>query len=230
MIASVGSNRTVASAVAVGAQPSGIAFSDDGLAGVTNTTDETVTRLDPDTGTVIQTIHGLGPSPTGVAFGDGAVWVADSRRPNRVADSTRQRTRWSSNTRSVMRRAGSRRPMARCGSPIGWTAPSSSSMRIRVRSSRASRSACRRPASRSGPDRSGCPTSTGRPSCGSTRRTGMSTAPSEWATEPRPIAATDKAVWVANRRDDSVSHIDPTTDSVVAHPLRRRAERPGGGI
>jgi YVTN family beta-propeller protein len=65
----------IADEVPVGAAPSHIA-SGEGATWVTNTDDNTVSRVDPKTKNV-QTIP-VGNSPSGIAVGGGAVWVANS--------------------------------------------------------------------------------------------------------------------------------------------------------
>jgi YVTN family beta-propeller protein len=61
---------------AVGNGPSGVAVSPDGV-WVTDSLDDTLERIDPDTLAVTNTIP-VGHSPAGVAVGAGSVWVANS--------------------------------------------------------------------------------------------------------------------------------------------------------
>ena len=63
-------------AIPVGNGPSAIATGAGGV-WVVDALDETVVRIDPDTGSVTITIP-VGRSPAGVAVGDGSVWVANS--------------------------------------------------------------------------------------------------------------------------------------------------------
>jgi YVTN family beta-propeller protein len=83
------SGRIVAT-VRVGAEPDSLALGA-GSAWATDTTDNTVTRLDASASTVIQRIP-VGDSPAGIAFGFGAVWVANSgdRTVSRIDPTTNQ--------------------------------------------------------------------------------------------------------------------------------------------
>ena len=65
----------IVSEVEVGESPSDVAAAPDAV-WVTNTTDDTVSRIDPTTHEVRQTID-VGGGPAGVAVGGGAVWVAN---------------------------------------------------------------------------------------------------------------------------------------------------------
>jgi peptide/nickel transport system substrate-binding protein len=60
----------------VGTGPHGVAAGD-GAVWVTNTDADTVSRLDPKTNAVVQTIN-VGNGPEGIAVGAGSVWVANS--------------------------------------------------------------------------------------------------------------------------------------------------------
>ena len=44
---------------------------------MTNTDDDTVSRIDPESGQVVDTIE-VGDEPEGIAVGGGAVWVANA--------------------------------------------------------------------------------------------------------------------------------------------------------
>ena len=59
----------------VGRRPTGIAAGEDAI-WVANTASDSVSRIDPDSGDVVQI--GVGESPTAVAVGDDAVWVVNS--------------------------------------------------------------------------------------------------------------------------------------------------------
>jgi streptogramin lyase/predicted Ser/Thr protein kinase len=63
-------------ATRVGEDPSGVAVGDDGDVWVINQADSTVNRIDPETGEVTTTKSTLG-IPTGVAAGEGAVWITN---------------------------------------------------------------------------------------------------------------------------------------------------------
>jgi streptogramin lyase/predicted Ser/Thr protein kinase len=63
-------------AIRVGEDPTGIAVGEDGDLWVINQEDSTVNRIDPETGEVTTTESTLG-IPTGVAAGEGAVWITN---------------------------------------------------------------------------------------------------------------------------------------------------------
>ena len=65
----------IVSDIKVGESPSAVAAASDGV-WVTNATDDTVSRIEPSTHEVRQTID-VGGGPAGVAVGGGAVWVAN---------------------------------------------------------------------------------------------------------------------------------------------------------
>ena len=60
----------------VGLNPRQLAFGN-GFVWVTNNGDNTVTRLDPNTGRVVGSPIPVGQKPLGIASGAGAVWVAN---------------------------------------------------------------------------------------------------------------------------------------------------------
>jgi streptogramin lyase/predicted Ser/Thr protein kinase len=62
-------------AVGVGGNPTGVTLGD-GSVWVINQDDQTVQRLDPETGEVLATKASLG-TPTGIAWGEGAVWITN---------------------------------------------------------------------------------------------------------------------------------------------------------
>jgi streptogramin lyase len=62
--------------ISVGEDPTGIAVGEDGDLWVINQEDSTVNRIDPETGEVTTTESTLG-IPTGVAAGEGAVWITN---------------------------------------------------------------------------------------------------------------------------------------------------------
>jgi streptogramin lyase/tRNA A-37 threonylcarbamoyl transferase component Bud32 len=62
--------------VSVGQDPTGVAIAEDGDLWVINQGDSTVSRIDPENGEVTSTKSTLG-IPTGVAAGEGAVWVSN---------------------------------------------------------------------------------------------------------------------------------------------------------
>ena len=75
--------------ISVGRRPTAIAFGE-GAIWVANTSDDSVTRIDPATGAT-STI-GVGLGPTAVAVGSGAVWVANTtdRTISRIDPATNQ--------------------------------------------------------------------------------------------------------------------------------------------
>ncbi len=68
---------SVTDTIRVGNAPSGVAVGE-GSVWVTNAGDSSVSRIDPETNEVSQTLPASEPGPTGIAVGDGALWVADS--------------------------------------------------------------------------------------------------------------------------------------------------------
>ena len=67
---------TIASEIPVGAAPARLAGNSDAI-WVTNTDDQTVSRVDPQTNAVVQTLR-VGAGPDGIAIGGGAVWVVNA--------------------------------------------------------------------------------------------------------------------------------------------------------
>ncbi len=63
-------------AIRVGDDPTGVAIGEDGDVWVINQDDSTVSRIDPETGELATTESTLG-RPTGVATGEGAVWITN---------------------------------------------------------------------------------------------------------------------------------------------------------
>ena len=97
----------------VGQGPTAVAVGE-GAVWVANTQDDTVSRIDPRTAAVTQTIP-VGRRPTGVAAGDGAVWVANSLERHRLDESTRGRTGSRRPSRWARRRRASRSHTASSG-------------------------------------------------------------------------------------------------------------------
>ena len=73
---STASTNAFAETMRVGEDPTGIAVGEDGDVWVINQGDSTVNRIDPDTGEVTPAKSTLG-IPTGVAAGEGAVWITN---------------------------------------------------------------------------------------------------------------------------------------------------------
>ena len=67
---------TIAAQIPVGAAPAGVAAGPDAI-WVTNTDDQTVSRIEPRTNAVVQTLR-VGAGPAGIAIGAGAVWVVNA--------------------------------------------------------------------------------------------------------------------------------------------------------
>jgi len=70
------STNAFAEAIRVGEDPTGVAIGEDGDLWVINQQDSTVNRIDPESGEVTTTKSTLG-IPTGVAAGEGAVWITN---------------------------------------------------------------------------------------------------------------------------------------------------------
>jgi YVTN family beta-propeller protein len=67
-------DNSVEASVTVGSNPSSIAVGG-GAVWVANSSDGTISRIDPAKAVVVDTIH-VGPSPVGLAFGGGKLWVS----------------------------------------------------------------------------------------------------------------------------------------------------------
>ena len=214
MVASVGDGGTVSSAVQVGGEPGGVAFSDDGSVWVTSTTDATVSRLDQAGATVVQTIHGLGPSPTGIAFGHGAIWVADSggRTVSRINPATNTVVKQYTVGNAPSGIAATDKGVWVANRLDGTVAELDPDAGTVIRTVPVGLSPIG-VASGAGSiwvsDFDGATVSRVDPADGSVD------AVVKVGNGASAIAASDHAIWVVNRRDDSVSRIDPTTDQVA---------------
>jgi YVTN family beta-propeller protein len=204
------SGRLVAD-TGVGATPTGVAVGE-GAYWVTNGEGHSVSRVDPGTNAVLQTIP-VGDGPSGIATGAGAVWVVNS------LDGSVSRIDPGTNT--VVQ------PIGVGGEPLGivyaagsvWVANTGDNTITRI-----------------DPD-SGKPTETlevaatelafGAGTLWASERaagqvvridptTGKQVAAIQVGNGPKGIAFGDGAVWVANSLDGTVSRINPDTNSVTA--------------
>ena len=209
------SGRLVAAA-RVGALPSGIAFSDDGSAWVTNTTGGTVSRLNASGTTVIQTIP-VGASPTGIAFGGGAIWVADGgartvARINPAANAVVATYTVGNAPTGIAWGFGAVWVTNRLDGTLARIDPTTGDVRTFP----------------VGLTPAGVAVGAGSVwvadfDSGTVVRIDPSTgravsAPLHTGNGASAVAATDQAVWVANERDGTVSHIDPDGYNVVGAP------------
>ena len=190
---------------------------------VANTLDDTVSRIDVESGQVA-TID-VGGEPAGIATGAGFAWVADAtegtvdqldpgREPDRRLARGRQRSaRRGGGVRGGLgagggrRRGRANRPRQRRGRPSGFPW------------------ARGRPRSRPAPDRYGSPTRRPGPWSASSRTRAGSSEAIGVGNGPGSVAFGEGAVWVANRVDGTVSRIDPETERGHQHGRGRRRPR-----
>ena len=182
-VGAVEPDGSISAAVPVGTNPVGLAFGG-GALWVANRSDGTVSRIDPATHTVIQTID-VGAAPEALTVTAGDVWVAN------FADDTVSRINIAANKVVDTITVGTR-PAAIGSGPSGvWVANSGDNTIQRIDPSPASRasrsrSATARTGSPSTPARCGSPTGATGPSPGSTRRPARrSPARSGWGPGPR---------------------------------------------
>ena len=217
------SGRLVA-ATGVGATPTAVAAGE-GAYWVTNADGHTVSRIDPGTNAVVDTIP-VGNGPSGIATGAGAVWVVNS------LDGTVSRIDPGTNT--VVQKIGVG------GGPLGivyaagsvWVANTGDGTITRI------------------DPKSGRPTKTlpvaatelafgagtlwaSERAAGQVVRIDPTTgkqvfAPIHVGNGPTGIAFGDGAAWVANSLDGTVYRIDPDTNSVTAAVHHRERARCGG--
>ncbi|MDP9336609.1 MAG: ABC transporter substrate-binding protein, partial [Actinomycetota bacterium] len=198
--------------VGVGATPSYLAVGE-GAFWVTNADDDTVSRIDPLTRAVVQTIA-VGSSPSGITTGNGAVWVSNS------LDGTVSRIDPETNTVA-------QKPIPVGNGPVGiayaahsvWVANTGDDTITKINAD------------------SGMPTKTlpisaaelafGADTLWASQRTANRVARIDPKTGsvvqtipvgngPAGLAFGRGAVWVANSLDGTVSRIDPTRNSVAA--------------
>jgi YVTN family beta-propeller protein len=202
----------IVSEIEVGDTPSEVAATRDAV-WVTNTTDNTVSRIDPATNDVRQTIA-VGEGPTGVAVGEGDVWVANGLEAtvSRVDPSTNREVQkvavgngptgvafgegalWVTNSvdGTVSRLApGPGRVTGTFPAVVGISAVAAGFDRIWVASPSTASVLALHP------------------------RTGEVLARIGVGVEPDAIAVGVDAVWVANRADGTVSKIDPQVAAVT---------------
>lgn len=218
------STGTVLSDRSVGAQPSGIAVAADGSIWVTNTTAGTVSRLDASGTTVVQTIQGVGVSPTGIAISPttaavaaGAVWVA--------ASGSREIARINPVTNTVVKLypvGNGPGGLAVDASGQVWIADRLDGALVRLDPTTGKET----------PYTIGLTPMEVAFGAGSVwvsdydKGTVVRVDPADGSVLARvnvgngasALAASDQSVWVANRLDGTISHIDPATNSVAAAP------------
>ena len=212
----------MADQVSVGATPSHLAVGQ-GAVWVTNADAHSVSRIDPTTHTVGQTIQ-VGNGPTGSWSRAGAVWVVNG------LDGTVSRIDPGTNTevqRSMSETAPSESSTqkARSGSRIRATARSRRSMPTAA----SPRGRCRspRPSSPSAPERCGRPRERPAGWRASIRRAGSIVQTIHVGNGPAGIAFGRGAAWVANSLDGTVSRIDP--DDELGRSGHSDRERPTCG-
>jgi DNA-binding beta-propeller fold protein YncE/tRNA A-37 threonylcarbamoyl transferase component Bud32 len=165
--------NAITSGVRVGQRPSGIAFGE-GAVWAVNFDDQTVSRIDPRSGTELARPGGVG-SATGIAAGEGAVWVAET-----FSDTVSVIDPRLNKVNGTMRVPGAYAVAVGGGSV--WVTSDTDGEVFRI------------------------DPQTQQPS-GPAIRVGK---------RPDGIAADDSAVWVANSLSGTVTRIDPGTGNVVA--------------
>ncbi len=176
-VGAVQPDGSISAAVQVGTDPVGLAFGG-GALWVANRSDGSVSRLDPGTHTVIQTID-VGAAPEALTVTAGDVWVAN------FADDTVSRINLTTN--KVVDTIGVGNGPAAIGSgPSGvWVANSGDNTIQRI-----------------------------------DPLTGQRGEPIGVGDGPDGIAVGARSVWVANGRDGTVSRIDPRTGEEISSPVR----------
>ena len=181
--------------------------------------DETVTQIDPRRRSVGRTIA-VGGVPTGLAAGNGVLWVASASRLDTVGPVTLHKINAHFNTVARTLRVGDLagdRPGVALGSGLLWVAPQyglllGSTLGAARSAGPQSTRGTTPPASPSAPARSGWPEAKPTPSRASMRE--RTPEPDSGRERPGRIALGSRGVWVALGLDDALTHIDPQTGVV----------------
>ena len=210
------SNRVTTAGIPVGARPGSISFGSGSL-WVANRDDQTVSRVDPDTGSVMRTFP-VGDTPTGLAAVDGATWVVGTDGTDASVSVRRIDAQFDTVAEKVQIDnvvPGGPGAAAALGKTV-WIAPSSGLLtRLDPRTGLVAREI----------DPNTSPTAVAVAAdatwvagdAGTVTRvdpTGLKT-PITVGYGPSAIALGGGGVWVANRGDDTVVRIDPSTRAVV---------------
>ncbi len=208
----------VNAAVAVGAQPSAIAYGAGSL-WVANVEDQTISRVNPDTLQTLRTIA-LKQQPTGIAAAGGAVWAVTSNATQDYVSASQIDPRFDTIDRTV--RVGNVDPTtAAAVAPQGddlWVAPFSGDL---TRLNSATGDVIQRIDPSSSPAGlavgGGAEWMTDSEGDNVVRidQTGLATT-IDVGHQPNGIAVGDGAVWVADTGDDAVVKINPGTNAVTA--------------
>ena len=224
--------NTIVDEIQVGIRPGPVAVGG-GSVWVGNLDDQTLTRIDAGATVDDGTISLDDRTPTGLAFGEGAVWVAHGQlgalsrvdpQFERVSDpldvaapSSQARGR---GRRRRLGLGGVRRLDDRAGRSAGC-------QRLRLRVRRRDADGGRR-GRRPGLGRELAPGDRD-PLQPEHVRTRPARRAISVGRTPVAIAFGEGAIWVANRDDDTVTRIDPATTGDHADPRRRRPDRDCGG-
>ena len=199
--------------VGVGTTPTGVAAGA-GAVWVTNSADGTVSRIDPQTQAVTQTVR-VGSGPSGVAVGEGAVWVANG------LDGTVSRIDPDANAVVQTVHVGNGPAGVTVGRGVVWVSNANDGSISRI-------------AEASGNVRDTLTVGGGATAVavgfGSAwvaeaatgqvarldERTGQALATISVGSAPTALVAGFGSVWVANSGDGTISRIDPRTNSVAA--------------
>ncbi len=207
-----GAGRLVADPT-VGATPTAVAFGE-GAYWVANADGSSVSRVDPVTNEVADTIVNVGSGPSGITTGNGFVWVTNSLDGTVAKIDPR--------TNSVVQ------SITVGNGPVGilyaagavWVANTADGTITRIDASTAARPRSRYrsppPSSLSETALSGRRSAPSARWCASIPSPSAVVAPIRVGNGPTGIAFGDGSAWVANSLDGTVSRIDPATNSVAA--------------
>jgi YVTN family beta-propeller protein len=219
----------VTTAASVGSNPGPLAFEpESGSLWVGNVDEESVTRVDLDPVRTGKTIS-IGERPSGLAAGDGAVWVATASRSSPYATARRIDVRFDTAGRPIRVASLPRetRTSVALGAGALWVAPSLGRL-TRLHPATGRRTG---PSIDAGPTPTALATGAGAVWVGDwpggvvsriDPRTGIA-EPIPVAGNPTDIALSSGAAWVTLALDDEVARIDPERGSVRSTtPVGRR--------
>lgn len=197
----------------VGATPTQVAYGE-GAYWVTNADGDSVSKIDPGTDAVVDTIPAVGSSPSGIAIGNGSVWVANSlggtvARINATTDGVVQRIPVGNGPVGIVYAAGA-----------VWVANTADETVTRIDASTGQRS--KRPLAIDATELAvgdGALWVTQREANHVVRidpKSGSVVQSIQVGNGPTGIAFGDGSVWVANSLDGTVSRISPVTNAVTA--------------
>ncbi len=194
----------------MGATPTHVAVGA-GAYWITNADADTVSRIDPASDVVIQTIP-VGSSPSGITIGDGAVWVANS------LDGTVSRIDPATNTVVQTIDVGNGPGRDRVRSRLVWVANTGDGTITRIDADSGTRTKSL-PVAATDLAVGGGSLWASQRAVNEVARIDLSSGgvqPIGVGGGPTGVAVGGGAAWVANSLDGTVSRIDPSTNSVAA--------------